>query len=191
MTKKEIENEIIDKVISPLIVATLKQNASEQKFKKGEIKEDEIETPLQDIFDTFDTNKIKEVNTCIEWYEGHMKGIIDYMKTPFKKVLNKLPEDEYKEEFDSELVSASYVIKPSTSYNSNTSSQTPLDIKKKYAISDEVMPTKINATQIAKAIKIGETSVMDAINAGDIIVETTFKRSLTGIKIKETKESNE
>jgi hypothetical protein len=53
------------------------------------------------------------------------------------------------------------------------------------------MPTKINATQIAKAIKIGETSVMDAINAGDIIVETTFKRSLTGIKIKETKESNE
>lgn len=191
MTQQEIQNEIINKVISPLMGAALKQNASEQKYKNKEIEVEEIEAPLQEIVDTFDTNKMKEVVACIQWYEDHMKSILNYIKKPMEVFLGSLSDDEYKDEVDSELVNASYVIKPSTSYSSNTSSHTPLWIKKTYAISDEVMPTRINPTQMAKAIKIGETSVMDAIKAGDIIVDTTFKRSLASVKLKETKEINE
>lgn len=191
MTKNENQNEIIAKVITPLMAAALKQNVSEQKYKAKEIEVEEMEAPLQDIVDTFDINKMKEVVACIQWYEDHMKSILNYIKKPMEVFLGSLSDDEYKDEVDSELVNASYVIKPSTSYSSNTSSHTPLWIKKTYAISDEVMPTRINPTQMAKAIKIGETSVMDAIKAGDIIVDTTFKRSLASVKLKETKEINE
>lgn len=191
MTKNENQNEIITKVITPLMAAALKQNEFEQKYKAKEIEVEDMEAPLQDIVDTFDTNKMKEVVACIHWYEEHMKGLLNYIKKPMEAYLGSLSDDEYKDEVDSELVSASYVITPSTSYSSNTSSHTPLEIKKTYAISDKVMPTRINPTQMAKAIQIGETSVMDAIKAGDIIVETTFKRSLASVKLKDTKEINE
>ena len=189
MTKQEIQNEIIDKVISPLIVAALKQDAFEQKYKAKKIKFEEIETPLQEIVDTFDTNKMKEVVSCIQWYEDHMKNIINYIKKPMVRTLNELPEDEYKAELVSEYLDTEFVIETKTAYTAGNKKETSLEIKKKYAISDEVMPTiaKIDNAKIAEAIANGETSVMDAIKAGAITSKEKIDRSIN-VKIKESNE---
>lgn len=189
MTKNENQNEIIAKVITPLMAAALKQNASEQKYKAKEIEVEEMEAPLQDIVDTFDTNKMKEVVACIQWYEDHMKSILNYIKKPMVRALNELPEDEYKAALVSEYLDAEFVVETKTAYTAGNKKETSLEIKKKYAISDEVMPTiaKIDNAKIAEAIANGETSVMDAIKAGAITSKEKIDRSIN-VKIKESNE---
>ena len=191
MTQQEIKNNIINDIISPLMVAALKQNASEIKAKNKEIYVDEIESPLQEIVDTFDNNKIKEVMACLEWYEGHMKGLLNYIKKPLEAHIGSLSDSEYTQEIDSELIDATFTIKTTTSYSSNTDVMSPLKIKEKFNISDEVMPTRINAPKLAEAIKNNDKSVIDAINSGYIIIKTTEKRSLSAVKLREDEENND
>ena len=187
MTQQEIQNEIINKIISPLMGAALKQHASEQLYKEKKISYEEIQFPLRDYLNSIDSNSKRETFYCIEWYQEFLKKTILYMKGDLDIHEGSLSDTEYLDAVDSDLINVEFNIDIKKKYESNTKMGSPLSIKNQYNISDDIMPTKINAVRLAKAIKDNDPNVAAAISAGAITI-TEDKTRKFKVSIKEDNE---